>query len=635
MVLATSIVVVAASIIFINYVYSKRYLLEFAEREMTLAAAAVSQSLIGYLGPVATATELIANAELVDRISTGPRETFFHLSEQLIDKYPQFFTIYLGLPDGSFVRTGRGNPELRDLLKIPPGTGSVRIRAMIAQQSPDTYPPHNEWYYREEGSARWMQVDVPNYELDPRIRPWYVLAEASRELQWTSVYAWAGGSLGITGAHAMRNTESEFRGVIGIDVRLADLAKFLRSIAISENSRIFIAQSDGQIVAHSESGEEHNANRTPLNITDDAFRARHGLDYRLFREAQQNGEFVTFAHEDEDIIGFAAPLAGIHGLNAVLYIAVPVIDLVGFAIRANLLSLAASVIFLGCMLILSVRIAGGISRPMEKLALLASSVRTEGVWGTQKHAGSFIREIDDAGTSFNDMLDGLREKETIRKLFGRYVPEQIAAELVQRDGALAPVIVQCTIVYVDIEGFSGISERLPARDLVEMLNTYFTAATQIIEQHNGVVTQFQGDAILATYNVPIADAMHARNAVVSAIELQNAVRTRRFADENLKIRIGVSTGEVVAGSVGAEGRLGYTVHGDVVNIAARLQEMNKKFGTRILVAGATKSACESYFDFEALGEISLRGKNKTVKVFTLPMTEALGESTPPTSQGDP
>ena len=246
------------------------------------------------------------------------------------------------------------------------------------------------------------------------------------------------------------------------------------------------------------------------------------------------------------------------------------------------------------------------------------TVQRQGPRAVERHPGSVIREVDEAGEAFNEMLVGLRERETLRDLFGRYVPEEIASRLIQQGGALEPVSAECTVLYADIEGFSSLAESLPAGSVVEMLNAYFTTATEIIERRKGVITQFQGDAILAIYNIPVRDPVHACNAVETAVELNETVSKRQFAGQALKIRIGISTGQVVAGNVGAEGRLGYTVHGDAVNLAARLEEMNKQFSTRILVSEVTKFACPTHV-FDSLGEVSVRGKRKRLTVFSEPV----------------
>lgn len=139
---------------------------------------------------------------------------------------------------------------------------------------------------------------------------------------------------------------------------------------------------------------------------------------------------------------------------------------------------------------------------------------------------------------------------------------------------------------------------------------------EILEQHGGVVTQFQGDAILATFNVPVSDPAHASHAVRAADAMLTSVAGSEYAGERLNIRIGINTGNVVAGAIGARGRLNYTVHGDAVNLAARLEAMNKEFGTRLLISDFTAAQLEG-FELAAIGKTTARGQSQSLEVFTL------------------
>ena len=152
---------------------------------------------------------------------------------------------------------------------------------------------------------------------------------------------------------------------------------------------------------------------------------------------------------------------------------------------------------------------------------------------------------------------------------------------------------------------------------VAMLNEYFSAVTRPIEKFGGVITQFQGDAILAVFNVPTDDAEHGLHAARAALEIYGIVKRQKFAGIELNIRIGINTGEVVAGSVGSENRLNYTVHGDAVNLAARLETLNKQYGSRILVSQQTIDIMGEHIPHTHIGEIQIRGKLDSVTVYRL------------------
>ena len=257
-----------------------------------------------------------------------------------------------------------------------------------------------------------------------------------------------------------------------------------------------------------------------------------------------------------------------------------------------------------------------VSRPVRALAAAARSIEAERFDRVRALPSSRVAEFDDANRSFNRMAAGLRERELIRETLGRFVPTDVAKTLLTEGGDLAPVQSEATVLFSDLEGFTTLTETLGPDGIVELLNEYFEVMVDILERHNGVVTQFQGDAILATFNVPVPDPDHAANALRAALDMQSAVRRREFAGRRIGSRIGINTGRLVAGAVGAKGRLSYTVHGDAVNLAARLEALNKGLGTRILVSAATAARVEG-FDLEPKGEVDVRGQSGRVAVYGL------------------
>jgi class 3 adenylate cyclase len=208
-----------------------------------------------------------------------------------------------------------------------------------------------------------------------------------------------------------------------------------------------------------------------------------------------------------------------------------------------------------------------------------------------------------------------RDRRLLSDLFVRSVPPEIARAVIRDHGALAPEERIATVMFADIVGFTAIVEDMQPHDALSMLNDYFTAATEIVGWHGGVVTQFQGDAILVSFNVPVANPTHAANAVLAAQELLAMVARRPFAGQTLRLRIGISSGPVVAGSVGGARRMFYTVHGDTVNVAARLEALNKEHGTELLVSDATRQQISGAADWPLIATTNLRGRSEPVAVY--------------------
>ncbi|MEM7040561.1 MAG: adenylate/guanylate cyclase domain-containing protein, partial [Bacteroidota bacterium] len=206
-------------------------------------------------------------------------------------------------------------------------------------------------------------------------------------------------------------------------------------------------------------------------------------------------------------------------------------------------------------------------------------------------------------------LEAERGVESISRLFGQFVPETVANSMIEQEGVLAPVEREATILIADVSGFTALTETKGAQAIVDTFNAYFEAASEVISANGGVVTQFIGDAVLATFNVPVADSHHRQRGVDAAIALLNLVDSREFAGEKLEIRIGVSTGPVIAGNVGGGGRAAYTVYGEAVNLASRLEALNKEHGTVLLIAADTADGANRQ-DLQRVGQAEVRGVSK-------------------------
>lgn len=260
-----------------------------------------------------------------------------------------------------------------------------------------------------------------------------------------------------------------------------------------------------------------------------------------------------------------------------------------------------------------------VGRPVQDLAAAAAHVEGGHLDRVENLSRSPLRELDDAGTAFNGMVEGLRERARLRNLFGKFVPEGIAKRLLAEGDGLALQAGDATVLFVDMEGFTALSESLEPLAIINLLNEYFSCLVGIIEDRGGIITQFQGDAILAIFNIPVADPDHAAKAVRAGLEILAATEKRDFLGHRLQCRVGINTGAVVAGNVGAPERKNYTVHGNAVNVAARLERMNKELGTHILVAEKT-ARLAGLEGLRRVGSGHLRGQQEAVTVYTAAAT---------------
>jgi adenylate cyclase len=232
-------------------------------------------------------------------------------------------------------------------------------------------------------------------------------------------------------------------------------------------------------------------------------------------------------------------------------------------------------------------------------------------------------ELGDLAYAFNRMAEDLEVKEKIKDSFGRYVaPEIVETVLANPDKKwLKGSKVEVTVLFVDIRGFTSLSENKDPEGIVELLNDYFTLVTDAVIKHGGHINKFWGDEVMAVFGAPVPNPKHAEAAVRSALDIQGDVfrlnREHRRGFENICIGVGINSGEMVAGNLGSQRRMEYTVIGDNVNIASRLTSQAK--AGEILISSSTFDLIkkEKSFLIEELGKVSVKGRKEEVDVFNV------------------
>jgi adenylate cyclase len=221
-------------------------------------------------------------------------------------------------------------------------------------------------------------------------------------------------------------------------------------------------------------------------------------------------------------------------------------------------------------------------------------------------------------------LHAERKKQEIKRAFSHYLsPSVLEAVLADPDGLkLGGVTVEATVLFSDIAGFTAISEQNSPEVISRLLNRYMTAMTRTIMLHNGTIDKFIGDAIMAFWGAPLPDPEHAMNACRAAVEMRERLaplnrELRGHGLPEVSFRIGINTGEVIAGNMGSEELFDYTVIGDTVNLASRLEGANKQFGTDILISRFVYDKVKDRVEARPLGKISVKGKAETVEVYAL------------------
>jgi adenylate cyclase len=225
------------------------------------------------------------------------------------------------------------------------------------------------------------------------------------------------------------------------------------------------------------------------------------------------------------------------------------------------------------------------------------------------------------GVGYQYFIEG-REKRKMKKLFGQYVSKDVYDQLVANP-ALARLGGQrrdMTVLFSDIRGFTTVSEKGQPEDIVHLLNEYFTRMVQIVFHHKGTVDKFVGDMVMALFGAPLEDPRHADHAVEAALDMIQELHklNAQWTAEGrppLDIGIGINTGPMIAGNIGSDQIMSYTVIGDAVNLGSRLESLNKQYATRIIISEATRSHLTGTYTFRSLGDVIVKGKTKAVAIF--------------------
>jgi adenylate cyclase len=229
-------------------------------------------------------------------------------------------------------------------------------------------------------------------------------------------------------------------------------------------------------------------------------------------------------------------------------------------------------------------------------------------------------ELEDLANGFNLMVDGLKERDKLRATMGKYMTASVMDHLMSGKVALGGETLTVTILFTDIRSFTTISEKMDAQALVALLNEYFTEMVGIVMSEDGVVDKYIGDAIMCVFGAPVPKPDDAVRAVRAAVRMRTALvhLNERLGTRGLgplKTGIGIHTGEVVAGNIGSEARMEYTVIGDAVNVASRLESNTKDLGVNVLISDDTWALVKDEITTKPVKELTVKGRARPVMTY--------------------
>ena len=604
------LVITVLTIVSYNYYRNRDIVLESGDDLLNQITKNVMEKTANFLLPASTVVEISARLAKTGVLSCGDHQQLELYTAGVLKSFPQMCMLFWGDEQGNYLRSWL----------LPDGNIETRV---IQRQ---TATPSDVIKYCDPECKVLRTETSSDFKYDPRDRPWYLGAKETKGSFWTGLYIlFRNKKPAVTAAYPLTDDRGTFLGVWGTDIELDEMSNFLKNLKIGKSGVAFIVNEKNEVVAYPDASrivKEENGKLRPVRVEElglasitAAFRefVRTGAPKPVVES--QGRRYLASVKEFPP--SFAAPWK--------VVVVVPEDDFIGAAKKIIRHTLLICLVILLVSVFLAVLLARGISKPLDLLTDEAEKIRD---FRLEDSPGikSRIKEIQLMGQAVSAMRTGLRA-------FKRYVPAELVRQLIQTgEGAnLGGHKKELTVFFSDIAGFTTIAEHLGAEELMLHLSEYFDELTRVLTDQKGTVDKYIGDGIMAFWGAPLPDEDHAARACRAALLCQERLRglNQKWAEAGkmaLPTRIGISTGETVVGNVGSSERINYTVMGDNVNLASRLEGVNRLYATQILVSRATYDKVAEEFWFRPVDIIAVKGKSIETTVYELLGTKAAAET---------
>ena len=570
----------------------------------------------GNAEPIVT---MVAVSESLDRSPPDDIDMKKAVLIEALEGSPYLDGIYAGYPDGAFIHAVNisQNEAWRTALGAPP-TAAFALR-IISEKDPEHRV--SVWQFLSSSGHVLSELEPVEANYDPRARPWYQIASTIPGTIAVGPYATATTrALALTLAQGHRN---DGRIVVGADVLLSTIARFLAEEKVSPRGAAFVLDGSGNLTIHSDPAVmdhlvtallDQSGNQTKPAVRDpvlDAVLAASGA------AAGDGARFLEFEVNGEPYIGSATTMRFSPLLQGnTLIVAAPLADFTAASERLLRQGMLISGLLVLTGVLAAVLVARLITRSLSALTDQAARL-SDLDFESASMPPSKIMEINSLAGALSIARDAI-------ETFALYVPRELVRKIIASSPRTAGAAAreEVTILFTDIRDFTTICEHHRPEEVVELLSAYFEIMNAGVERNNGTIVQFLGNSVYAMWNAPVNIPDHAIHACRCAIELAASVEQfnasqRAAGKPEFVTRFGLHTGPAVVGSVGAENRLQYTAMGDTVNVASRLEGINKKFGTTIIVSREVADRCGESFEFRPLGLQQAKGRSRKIELYEL------------------
>jgi adenylate cyclase len=580
----------------------------------------------GYRETLQGGTEAVALATTLPQLASPPpqdlrgKQDFFL---EVLRSIPNATSIYSGYPDGSYLQViNTARRDVRQTLAAPDGT-AFAIRTIAQRQGANVI---STLRFLDRRAMPLGGLDVEYASFDPRQRPWY--QSVVRTGAAVSVGPYVTGTLKVPTLTIAAPMRDNGQVVVGINIHLETVGRLLDARGVSPRARAYIIDDADGLVAHSDPAimsrliDMWSRDAGAIDPAATLFDPSLATVARLRRDpAFANGGLARLQVDGETHLVQISPV-DVSGLfkGNVAAVVVPLEDLVGQANRLLLHNLLVAAAFLIAGVAAAVMLSRMVSRSLNRLAEEARGIGDLDV-SEKGVSHSWITEINTLATALAASRHAIGQ-------FALYVPREVVRRIVNPEGRrLVDAKRQdVTVLFTDIRDFTTISEQHSPEEVVDILSAYFELLNTIAEGNGGTVVQYLGDSIFVMWNAPVQDLRHAEHGCRCALAMKEAIdglnrANRENGRPELLTRFGLHSGPAVVGSFGAISRQQYTAMGDTINVASRLEGLNKEYGTSILVSAAIRDAVADRFNLRPLGLVQVKGRAEKVGIW-----ELLGEN---------
>ncbi len=590
------------TIIAINYVALNKILSSSAETLIDQTSLLVKERVHMYLRPLSH--DLIEMRNTLNRGIVDPDNTtqFDRFITERIRYKPEIFMVYYGTVQGNFYGVDHETPNV---------VGLTHIVNSVA--------PPEKIRYELDYSGNILKTKYLTKPYDPRVRPWYQLAAKAGKPVWTEIYLFYVFDKsdylvpGITAAAPIYDDNKELKGVLALDLTIDGIQHFIEELQVTPNAMIYITNEKQQVIAYRNPFQTQDIRGKKL--TPELIK-KFNIPLLSFERQDSKPMVSSYRYKGEQFFLAYQPITETIADPWNITIIVPADDVLApleiLSIRALLLTFI--VLFIGALI--ARYISRKISHPIILLAEEAEEI-TKLNLSPRPLLNTMIKEISYMDKSLSNMRNSLAS-------FQRYIPSSLVKKLIS-SGKIAQVGGQnqnITVLFSDIKNFTQLAEETEPQQLMTYLSNYFQSMTEAVISHQGTVDKYIGDAVMAFWNAPFPDKKHAFHACQTAVDMLERVEkmnnhNRQYGLPEFAIRIGINSGEAVVGNVGSEDRLNFTALGDTVNLASRLEVINKTYHSQIIISKDTYKEVEHKFPFRLLDEVAVRGKRKGTLIYEL------------------